>query len=143
MGPFPSLPILCSIRGEGTPNPTNPSHHSKKQMSELFLKWLLKEDRGRRPTAASIPVAAAARPHVVVAPVTKAAASPCPNPAYVTAARSRAVAAPCSSPPDWLKPPPRIGPGRCPLPRALLSPMLNLSLSPSHSSSPCQNSPVG
>ena len=65
VGPFPSRPIMGSIRGEGTP-PTNPSHHLKKERSDLPLKWLLKEGWGRSPTA----VAAAAA---------TIAATPCPG----------------------------------------------------------------
>ena len=37
VGPFPSQPILGSIRGEGTPPPTNPSHHLRKERSLLHL----------------------------------------------------------------------------------------------------------
>ena len=52
VGPFPSRPNIGSIRGEGTPS-TNPRRHLNKERSELPLKWLLKEDRGRRPIAAA------------------------------------------------------------------------------------------
>ena len=70
VGPFPSRPIMGSIRGEGTP-PTNPSHYLKKEISDLPLKWLLKEGPGRSPTA----VAAAARLHAAAT----TAATPCPG----------------------------------------------------------------
>ena len=57
MGPFPSWPILGSIRGEETPPPppppTNPNLHLKKERSELPLEWLLKEDWGRGPIVAA------------------------------------------------------------------------------------------
>ena len=53
--------------------PTNPSRHLKKERSVLPLKWLLKEDQGRRPTAAS----AAAPPRAAVVPAAETAASPC------------------------------------------------------------------
>ena len=67
VGPFPSRPIMGSIRGEGTPPPTNPSRHLKKERSVLPLKWLLKEGRGRSPTA------------VVAAAAATAAATPFPG----------------------------------------------------------------
>ena len=72
VGPFPSRPIMGSIRGEGTPPPTNPSRHLKKERSALPLKWLLKEGRGRSPTAI---VAAAARLCAAAAARLRAAAA--------------------------------------------------------------------
>ena len=45
MGLFSSRPILGCIRREGTPH--KPSHHFKKERSELSLKWLLDESWGR------------------------------------------------------------------------------------------------
>ena len=83
VGPFPSRPNMGSIRGEGTPPPTNPSRHLKKKRSELPLKWLLNKDRGRRPTAASVAATAdtaAARLRATATPVIDAAASPCLGP---------------------------------------------------------------
>ena len=78
VGPFPSRPIMGSIIGEGPPlPPTNPSYHLKKERSVLPLKWLLKEDRGRRPTATSAPATAATLPHAAAVPAAKTAASPC------------------------------------------------------------------
>ena len=70
VGPFPSQPILGSRRGEGTPPPHThkPKPSFEEKRSELPLKWLLKEDRGRRPTAAAAAAAvAAARPRAVAA----------------------------------------------------------------------------
>ena len=66
---------MGSIRGEGTP-PINPSRHLKKERILIPLKWLLKEDQGRRPTAASAATAAApSRAAAVLAAET--ATSPC------------------------------------------------------------------
>ena len=74
-GPFPlSAHYGLYKRGRDPPPPTNPSHHLKKERSVLPLKWLLKEDRGRRPTAAS---AAAALSRAAAVPAAKTAASPC------------------------------------------------------------------
>ena len=50
VGPFPSQPILGTIREEGTP-PTNPSRHLRKESSFLHLEWLLTEGGGRSLTA--------------------------------------------------------------------------------------------
>ena len=77
VGPFLSRPTMGSIRGEGTPPPTNPSRHLKKERSELPFKWLLKEDRRRRPTAASAAATAAARRCAADAPAAETAASSC------------------------------------------------------------------
>ena len=74
-GPFPSRPIMGSIRGEGTPpppRPTNPSRHLKKERSVVPLKWLRKEGRGRSPTAAACLRATAAA-------AATTAATPCPG----------------------------------------------------------------
>ena len=76
VGPFPSRPIMGSIRGEGTPPPTNTSCHLKKERSNLPLKWLLKEGRGWSPTAAAATAAAAARLRAAAATT---AANPCPG----------------------------------------------------------------
>ena len=58
VGPFPSRPNMGSIGEEWTPlPPPNPRRHLKKERSELPLKWLLKEDRGRRPTASAAALA--------------------------------------------------------------------------------------
>ena len=55
MGPFPSRPILGSIRGEGTPPPppppTNPSHHLKKKgVNSLSSGCLRKIEEGDLPS---------------------------------------------------------------------------------------------
>ena len=57
-GPFP-LSAHYGLYKRGRDPPTNPSRHLKKERSPLPLKWLLKEDQGRRPTAASAAVPAA------------------------------------------------------------------------------------
>ena len=80
MGPFPSRPILGSIRGEGTP-PTNPSCHLRKERSKLPLEWLLKENRGRRPIAVAATAHSLATATLAAAPT----ASPCPDYAYAAA----------------------------------------------------------
>ena len=85
VGPFLSRPTMGSIRGEGTP-PTNPSRHLKKERSVLPLKWLLKGDLGRRPTAASAAVTAAAPQRAATVPAAEAAASPCLDHVYPRAA---------------------------------------------------------
>ena len=46
----------------GRDPPTNPSRHLKKERSDLPLKWLLKEGRGRSPTAAAAAATTAATP---------------------------------------------------------------------------------
>ena len=71
-GPFPLL-AHYGLYKRGRDPPTNPSHHLKKERSALPLKWLLKEGRGRSPTAA-----AAARLRAAAAAATTAA-TPCPN----------------------------------------------------------------
>ena len=71
VGPFLSRPTKGSIRGEGTP-PTNPSRHLKKKECSS-LKWMLKEDQGRRSNAASAAATAAAPPRAAA----ETAASPC------------------------------------------------------------------
>ena len=76
VGPFLSRPTMGSIRGEGTP-PTNPSRHLKKERIIIPLKWLLKEDQGRRPTAASAAATAAAPPRAAAVAAAESAASPC------------------------------------------------------------------
>ena len=76
-GPFPlSAHYMGSIRGEGTP-PTNPSRHLKKERIIIPLKWLLKEDQGRRPTAASAATTAVAPSRVAAVLAAETAASPC------------------------------------------------------------------
>ena len=70
-GPFP-LSAHYGLYKRGRDPPTNPSRHLKKERSDLPLKWLLKEGRGRSPIAA----AAAAR-HRAAAATT--AATPCPG----------------------------------------------------------------
>ena len=72
-GPFP-LSAHYGLYKRGRDAPTNPSRHLKKERSPLPLKWLLKEDQGRRPTAAS---AAAAQPRAAAVPAAETAASPC------------------------------------------------------------------
>ena len=69
-GPFP-LSAHYGLYKRGRDPPTNPSRHLKKERSDLPLKWLLKEGRGRSPTAAA---AAAARLRAAAA-----AATPCPG----------------------------------------------------------------
>ena len=49
-GPFP-LSAHYGLSKRGRDPPTNPSRHLKKERSALPLKWLLKEGRGRSPTA--------------------------------------------------------------------------------------------
>ena len=51
-GPFP-LSAHYGLYKRGRDPATNPSCHLKKERSPLPLKWLLKEDQGRRTTAAS------------------------------------------------------------------------------------------
>ena len=82
LGPFWALQ-----EGKGTsPPPTNPSRHLKNERSKLPLKWLLKEDRVKRPIATSA-AASAAR---IRADTT---AFPCPDPATsITVGPSAAAA---------------------------------------------------
>ena len=75
-GPFPLL-ARYRLYKRGRDPPTNPSHHLKKERSDLPLKWLLKEDQGRRPTAASAAATAAALLRAATVPATVTAASPC------------------------------------------------------------------
>ena len=113
VGPFPSRPIMGSIRGEGTlpPPPTNPSRHLRKERSFLHLKWLLTEGQGRSPTAA-----------VAAARLRATAATPCPCHTDTTAAVPAAVA-------DLASPPlPLLRRRCCPAPP---SPQCTLSSSPS------------
>ena len=72
-GPFPLL-AHYGLYKTGRDPPTNPSRHLKKQRSDLPLKWLLKEGRGRSPTAA-----AAARLRAIAGAATTTAATPCPG----------------------------------------------------------------
>ena len=76
-GPFP-LSAHYGLYKRGRDPPTNPSHHLKKERSALPLKWLLKKDQGRRPTAASATATAAAllRAAVVPAALLRAAVVP-------------------------------------------------------------------
>ena len=75
-GPFP-LSAHYGLYKRGRDPPTNPSRHLKKERSPLPLKWLLKEDQGRRPTTASVAATAAAQPRVAAVPAAETAASPC------------------------------------------------------------------
>ena len=75
-GPFP-LSAHYGLYKRGRDPPTNPSRHLKKEKRALPLKWLLKEDQGRRPTAASAPATAAAPPRAAAMPAAETAASPC------------------------------------------------------------------
>ena len=107
-GPFP-LSAHYGLYKRGRDPPTNPSRHLKKERKNLPLKWLLKEDQGRRPTAAS----AAAPPRAAVVPAAETAASPClgrVSPACsLPAATAAAVGTLCHLPTsstDPLPPPP-------------------------------------
>ena len=73
-GPFPLSAHYGLYKRGKDPSLPNPSRHLKKERSELPLKWLLKEDWGRRSTVATA-AAIAARPRAAVA-------SPCPDPAH-------------------------------------------------------------
>ena len=96
-GPFP-LSAHYGLYKRGRDPPTNPSRHLKKKECSS-LKWLLKEDQGRRPTAASAAATAAAPPRAAAVPAAETAASPClgcvspacslPAAAAVAAASSR------------------------------------------------------
>ena len=74
-GPFPLSAHYGLYKRGRDPPPPNPSCHLKKEKSLLPLKWLLKEDQGRRPTAAS--ATAAAPPRAAVVPLAETATSPC------------------------------------------------------------------
>ena len=78
-GPFPLSAHYGLYKRGRDPPPTNPSRHLKKERSALPLKWLLKEGRGRSPTA------------VVAAATT--AATPCPGHWFI----STVIATPPSS----------------------------------------------
>ena len=52
-GPFP-LSAHYGLYKRGRDPLTNPSRHLKKERSVLPLKWLIKEDQGRRPTADAV-----------------------------------------------------------------------------------------
>ena len=73
-GPFP-LSAHYGLYQRGRDPPTNPSRHLKKERSDLPLKWLLKEGRGRSPTA----VVAAAAARICAAATATTAATPCPG----------------------------------------------------------------
>ena len=75
-----ALPLSAhyGLYKRGRDSPTNPSRHLKKERSDLPLKWLLKEGRGRSPTAA-----AAARLRAAAAAATTAA-TPCPGHGFFT-----------------------------------------------------------
>ena len=75
-GPFP-LSAHYGLYKRGRDPPTNPSRHLKKEKRTLSLKWLLKEDQGRRPTAVSAAATAAAPPCAAAVPAAETAASPC------------------------------------------------------------------
>ena len=62
-GPFPLSAHYGLYKRGRDPPPPNPSRHLKKGRSLLPLKWLLKEDQGRRPTAAAAAVASGCRCH--------------------------------------------------------------------------------
>ena len=146
VGPFLSRPTMGSIRGEGTP-PTNPSRHLKKERSVLPLKWLLKEDQGRRPTAASVAATAAAQPRAAAVPAAETAASPClgcvspsrtlPAAAAATAASGRRRRKLCHYPPRTLffLPPPLLPFPFLGYPSPLLLPYLSVSPASSPSES--------
>ena len=77
-GPFPLSAHYGLYKRRRDP-PTNPSRYLKKERSILPLKWLLKEDQGSRPTAASAAATAAALPRAAAVPTAETAASPCPD----------------------------------------------------------------
>ena len=87
-GPFP-LSAHYGLYKRGRDPPTNPSRHLKKKECSS-LKWLLKEDQGRRPTAASAAAAAPSRSAAV--PAAETAASPCLG-RYISSCRLPAAAA--------------------------------------------------
>ena len=89
-GPFP-LSAHEGLYKRGRDPPTNPSHHLKKERSVLPLKWLLKEDQGRRPTAAS----AAATATAPLRAAAETAASP-----YLVRYYQRAAFLPLPPPPQ-------------------------------------------
>ena len=101
-GPFP-LSAHYGLYMRGRDPPTNPSRHLKKERSSLPLKWLLKEDQGRRPTAATT---AAALLRAAAVP----AASPCRDHVFLRA--------------DIPTPPPQPLPYRC---ATILFPSTDLS----------------
>ena len=75
-GPFP-LSAHLGLYKRGRDPPTNPSHHLKKKRSVFALKWLLKEDQGRIPTAAFAAAIATPSPRAADVPASETAASPC------------------------------------------------------------------
>ena len=131
VGPFPLSAHLrlCKRGRDPLPPPWNPSRHWKNERSELPLKWLLKENRGRRPTATSA-AAAVVRPHATTVSSADAAASPCLDPAYATA--DTAAASPMPPLPPYVPPPPYMSPLHAtssPIP-ALHLPLLSINLFP-------------
>ena len=98
-GPFP-LSTHYGLYKRGRDPPTNPSRHLKKERIIIPLKWMLKEDQGRRPTAASAATTAAAPSRAAAVLAAETAASPClvcyssacRLPAATAAAPSRAAA---------------------------------------------------
>ena len=74
-GPFPLL-AHYGLYKRGRDPPTNPSRHLKKERSDLPLKWLLKEGRGRSPIAVAAAATAAARIRAAAAAMTAATPSP-------------------------------------------------------------------
>ena len=82
-GPFP-LSAHYGLYKRGMDPPTNPSRHLKKERSALPLKWLLKEGRGRSPTA-----------------VAAATATPCPGhcSSRLSSRRRRCLRPPPPTPP--------------------------------------------
>ena len=79
VGPFPSRPIMGSIRGEGTPPQTLAVIWRKKGVPSLSsgCSRKIKEDQGRRPTAASAAATTAAQPRAAAMPAAETVASPC------------------------------------------------------------------
>ena len=105
-GPLP-LSAHYELYKRGRDPPTIPSRHLKKERINIPLKWLLKEDQGRRPTAAS--AAAPSRATAVLAAET--ATSPClvryPSACNLPAAAAAAAGSLCCySPPPRTHPPP-------------------------------------
>ena len=126
-GPFP-LSAHYGLYKRGRDPPTNPSRHLKKERSDLPLKWLLKEGRGRSPTAAAATTAA----------------TPCPGHGFFTiviatplsSSRRRRRRLRTAAPPSSLVPPPPAG-----HPPPSSSSHLHLHLRPSPASPPARSPP--
>ena len=119
-GPFPLL-AHYGLYKRGRDPPTNHSRHLKKERNNLPLKCMLKEDQGRRPTAASAAATDAATTAAPPRADAETTASPCldrelPACSHFSAAasgrRRRQIVAPPS-------PIPLHGPLRVPLPPPL------------------------